>query len=473
MNYHLFVNGVQVGPMAEDEVRRRIKAGEVSVEDQCWAEGWEEWRLIGDWLADASSKHSIDPHSICPSEWKIFYTVETGPTPPIIPPELYLPSIEDESSARNLVPEITSDSLVNSGCGLAFVGLLASLPIGTILFLISPPADGTEFVFGMAITSCVSAVIIGFSLMFNQRERKYKEALEEVIETRINGMQMQNQENILSFENREKAKVREVELKTIDCRSILSQDVPSQISEIVEAIADADQLTSRAEALLSVGAITPFWDAVDGVIMRLRSYDKAIGRIQNLSLGYSGKLRDRDHTFPLFPVTKDTLPNPQKCIDRLQKVVDLAFLQPMFCQIYEQRKTTSEIIKGFNGLNDAIGRLRNDLLHSLDRLKNSVDSGFRRVSSDVRSLESSQNQNAEELRDMMQVQHREQQSADEERSRREEKSQNQNAEALRNLMESQHGEQRSADKERSERDERYRLLSDDTLGAIRENTEKE
>jgi hypothetical protein len=47
MTYLVIHNGEQSGPFVADEIKARIEAGELDWTDQCWREGWTQWRPIG------------------------------------------------------------------------------------------------------------------------------------------------------------------------------------------------------------------------------------------------------------------------------------------------------------------------------------------------------------------------------------------------------------------------------------------
>ena len=41
--WHLAVDGETIGPVSEDDVRRRYEAGEIDKETSVWQEGFEDW----------------------------------------------------------------------------------------------------------------------------------------------------------------------------------------------------------------------------------------------------------------------------------------------------------------------------------------------------------------------------------------------------------------------------------------------
>jgi predicted Zn finger-like uncharacterized protein len=64
IGWHLAINGETVGPMAEDDVRQRFRAGEIDRETAIWQEGFEDWIPLGevDTFADlAAGDAAEDP----------------------------------------------------------------------------------------------------------------------------------------------------------------------------------------------------------------------------------------------------------------------------------------------------------------------------------------------------------------------------------------------------------------------------
>ena len=46
MNYYLYLNGQQIGPYTEEQIRNLIAAGTVAQTDLCWQEGMAEWQPL-------------------------------------------------------------------------------------------------------------------------------------------------------------------------------------------------------------------------------------------------------------------------------------------------------------------------------------------------------------------------------------------------------------------------------------------
>ena len=64
--WHLAINGETVGPMPEDDVRQRFRAGEIDRDTAVWQEGFEDWVPLGDVdtfadLASSAGHAAADP----------------------------------------------------------------------------------------------------------------------------------------------------------------------------------------------------------------------------------------------------------------------------------------------------------------------------------------------------------------------------------------------------------------------------
>jgi len=245
-----------------------------------------------------------------------------------------------------------------------------------------------------------------------------------------------------------------------DCRDIVIQRAPESLTRLTEIKLQAEQSVSSAEALFAEGAFTPFWDTVDQTVGILKSFDRGVGNVSDLSSRYYGLLEGREHTFPPFPITRDSIPTTDPVFEQLKAIIARAHRDYQFSQIYEQRKTTSAVMVGFDSLNHAISHLRAGILRSLDDLKDSVETGLDGVRGGISSLEASQNENAELLRETLERQHRENQD-----------SQSESNERLRSTLDQQHRGDRAAYEKVTERDKRFQQQTDESLRKIEKNSD--
>ena len=81
-------------------------------------------------------------------------------------------------------------------------------------------------------------------------------------------------------------------------------------------------------------------------------------------------LQGRKHTFPPFPITPESLPNPSPIINELYNLVRQGQKDFQFALIWEQIKTREVLIAGFTTLADAIkgiGATVNDSMNNMMR----------------------------------------------------------------------------------------------------------
>jgi hypothetical protein len=411
-----FANGVQNGPIDESELRRRVSAGELSLDDKCYSFGWEKWVRIEEYLRSQSGNPNPVPENA--EDWKIVHQRTDWTPTDTVPTDL------DRLFARNQVPGVGfNDS--GYGCWFLIIGIFVGAVAGTAL--------GVSKDSSLPLLIAISAIPAGFAILYVLRKEKYESVLESVVHERKMNREREHESN-------ERKAVENAIMDSHVCQEIILDVLPTQLASIEVLASKSKDLVGRAEVLFREGAFTPFWDSVDKTVGLLRSYDESIGEVRNLSIKYYGLLEGRKHNFPPFPSRGDDLPDLNPVFERLEAVIARAHRDFQFTQIYEQRKTTSAVLAGFASLNQAISHLREDIVDSIDGLRVSVDKGFQSVGQRIESFESSQNENAE---------------------------------ALRNLLERQHQEFHSAEVERSDRDSRFQNRTGKSLDQIRKNTDPE
>lgn len=441
MEYHLFINGVQSGPIEEARILQGIESGRISLGDQCWMEGWEEWRTVGEAFGAHRAQH-FDPNS-----WKIFYRKRKQPPP------LSEITVADIEEAKRRVPSFGLLDVVFSwyaGASALIVFLLfAPATFFFLIYLSESFAIGFFGTFVLCLLPVVACVAFGVSC----RKSQFNSALKSVVDSRI-------RQQLNNFEAQEIAKCSSAEIDGIYCREVVTIEAPKRNESLLEALKESEQLVTRAEVLFDESAFTPFWDTVDQTVRSLRGYEDALGGIRDLALSYYGLLEGREHNFPEFPVDRDSIPDATPVFNRLEAVIARAHRDFQFTQIYEQRKTTSAVVAGFRSLNHAITHLREDIVSSLNGLRRSVDVGFHSVGERIESFEARQNRNAELLRETLDSQHRENLN-----------SQDENHERLRDSLDKQHREDRAAYEKVTERDKRFQQQTDESLRKIEKNSD--
>jgi hypothetical protein len=134
----------------------------------------------------------------------------------------------------------------------------------------------------------------------------------------------------------------------------------------------AESHLDRAELEFSARAYSPFWEQIEGALKCLgRIYDAA-NRIQGDAWEYEEAVGDLEGPRSAFAVSTSDLDYLKRsCLlteQRMAGVIRKAQTDFQFSTIYEQRRTSSILIAGFQSLGDAINGLADQLSASIDKL---------------------------------------------------------------------------------------------------------
>jgi len=133
---------------------------------------------------------------------------------------------------------------------------------------------------------------------------------------------------------------------------------------------EASQALQQAQYEYDDRAFAPFWDAIEEAIYHLASFNDAVLQLPQKHQEYYLILQGRKHTFPPFPITPESLPNPSPIINELYNLVRQGQKDFQFALIWEQIKTREVLIAGFTTLADAIkgiGATVNDSMNNMMR----------------------------------------------------------------------------------------------------------
>ena len=154
----------------------------------------------------------------------------------------------------------------------------------------------------------------------------------------------------------------------------LHDSAPTHVQSLGHYIRSAEADLDTAEHDYSDGAFAPFWDAIECAANNLSCFDTTTRQLTDQARQYYTWLRDRNHTFPHFPVALTTLPDPSHTTNRMQAIVRKAQCNFQFATIYEQRKTNNILKHGFMSLSSALSDLGYTVRSSMDELRESVSS---------------------------------------------------------------------------------------------------
>lgn len=130
----------------------------------------------------------------------------------------------------------------------------------------------------------------------------------------------------------------------------------------------------------------PFWDAVEDSAGCLAEYDSLIQKLSKKTNEYYSLLQGRKHTFPLFPIQAQNLPDSTAIIRDLNQIVRLgqkADPKPHFYDVWERRRehqlTRQVMISGFRTLGEAINNIGPTIEESVFDLQRAFSSDMAKL----------------------------------------------------------------------------------------------
>lgn len=143
--------------------------------------------------------------------------------------------------------------------------------------------------------------------------------------------------------------------------------------ECCEHLVQALSWLEQAEGEYEENAPFPYWDAIEYSMQHLNSYEEKILKLSDYAESYYQKLRNRKHTFPLFPVTINRIPDASPVITELRRVVRLGHKNEHFTNILGHRRTQQTLITGFR---ETVNNLSEAIRESMSQLSASVSSNI-------------------------------------------------------------------------------------------------
>lgn len=259
-----------------------------------------------------------------------------------------------------------ADTLGSFGCLINIIVFLAVWFVGSMMLGFvginylpgySPSDNKAHYIlFGCAIV--ISFVVVSWTNKVLQRKK------------------IASQEQFESDELNKKEEIRvknEAESLTKKIMEIYQTSLELQ-TELPEYLEEVDAWLEEAEEEYEANAFAPFWDAVEEAVGWLGDFYDDANEIAGNADRYYQNLNGVQHTFPVFPVTLQTIPDASPQIERLRRVVRLGQTNFQFANIWEHRKTREVMIAGFRTLNEAVYELGNRIEDSISNLEESISS---------------------------------------------------------------------------------------------------
>lgn len=140
------------------------------------------------------------------------------------------------------------------------------------------------------------------------------------------------------------------------------------------------------------GAFSPFWSAIEESYTHLGRYNEGLGSLARCGAihaealeGYAAKFRTVDH-LPPFPVDINAVQATRVGEEAAQDLGSLVYeaqKQPVFAQIWEQRRTTAAVVQGFRNLEQVVSGLAGTLRVSIAALESAIERHGTQVRSSV------------------------------------------------------------------------------------------
>jgi len=165
---------------------------------------------------------------------------------------------------------------------------------------------------------------------------------------------------------------------TSEVRTCLEKSLELE-ARLPEELRQATRSLAKAQHEYRANAYAPFWDAVGEAALHLSVVIEGMRQLSQNIQSYYASLQGRRHTFPVFPMRIESLPDPTPVVDEFQRTVRMGQTEPWFAMIWEQYRTRQVLRAGFHTLGDAVQSLAAAVEQSIDDLHSSVSSDLTRL----------------------------------------------------------------------------------------------
>lgn len=143
---------------------------------------------------------------------------------------------------------------------------------------------------------------------------------------------------------------------------------------------DAADWREKARTHFQAGAYSPFWAAIENAFVCLGEYNAMIQTLQRLAGSYSQNAKSYgemggDESVVAFPVTlsaAEATDAAEPIAASLRVLAYEAQRDPVYSQIWEQRRTTAAVVQGFRNLESAVDRLGEAVQRSAAELSGKI-----------------------------------------------------------------------------------------------------
>jgi len=258
-----------------------------------------------------------------------------------------------------------------NGCALTVVGI-----IGSIVALMVWGDSHRDFpqtnpgAFAVA-PGLVALLLIVFALV--TKAIKVSDARSAKADRQRKAIEASNLAGQRDAENRVKRAEEEARNLTKELKDLHSKAI-SVRSEAEDWLDQTSTTLRTADREFNDNAFGPFWDAVQQAAGHLAAFNESCKTEKRLAETYYGKLKGRTHSFPDFPVTGETLPDPSSVVQEMRRVVRMGQTNFQFANIWEHRGTRQVLMSGFHTLSEALSNMGSAIDRSIADLDRSIGS---------------------------------------------------------------------------------------------------
>lgn len=145
-------------------------------------------------------------------------------------------------------------------------------------------------------------------------------------------------------------------------------------AECTEHFKQGSRWLRQAEAEYEDNAPYYYWDAVENTNQHLLCYKEKLCQLSQNAEVYYRELINRKHSFPVFPVTSEIIPDASPLLPEIRRVVRLGHKDSHFTNILGHRRTREALIYGFN---ETVRNISWSINNSISVLNESVSSSIR------------------------------------------------------------------------------------------------
>jgi cell division protein FtsL len=286
-------------------------------------------------------------------------------------------SVKAETVMRETSPIILNESQRRKARESAFaagivVGFLALVGLA-VLSQVFFGQGGDQYRIPILLCFLVISVVIIYFVsrgLVRHDSRKLKQQLQKARDEEWRRLQNSTEEKharIVDLKKREAQELTKRLNSLLESSSEASEPLPQKLSNARHSI-------QRAEIDYQENAYGPFWDAVQETANDLAFFSRTAKELSKHAHDYYSLLEGRKHTFPIFPVRLESLPDPLPVSQEFRRVVRMGQTNFEFANIWEHRRTRDVLIAGFQTLGDAVNNLGGVLEQSLSNLRSATSS---------------------------------------------------------------------------------------------------